>query len=111
MDHVQVMAAAGGVPIKRKMLVYSQNGERLRPQQGYPLRLLLPGFECNMSVKSLRRLRVAAELTYSREDTSKIRHARRAVEKSAGVAAHRGNPKDSEGCSVLREKRRTARLP
>ncbi len=37
------------------MLVYSQNGERLRPQQGYPLRLLLPGFEGNMSVKWLRR--------------------------------------------------------
>jgi len=35
------------------MLVYSQNGERLRPQQGYPLRLLLPGFEGNMNVKWL----------------------------------------------------------
>jgi sulfane dehydrogenase subunit SoxC len=53
------------------MLVYSQNGERLRPQQGYPLRLLLPGFEGNMNVKWLRRLRVAAEPTYSREETSK----------------------------------------
>jgi sulfane dehydrogenase subunit SoxC len=53
------------------MLVYSQNGERLRPQQGYPLRLLLPGFEGNMSIKWLRRLHVAAEPTYSREETSK----------------------------------------
>jgi sulfane dehydrogenase subunit SoxC len=53
------------------MLVYSQNGERLRPQQGYPLRLLLPGFEGNMNIKWLRRLRVAAEPTYSREETSK----------------------------------------
>ncbi len=53
------------------MLAYSQNGERLRPQQGYPLRLLLPGFEGNMNVKWLRRLRVAAEPTYSREETSK----------------------------------------
>jgi sulfane dehydrogenase subunit SoxC len=51
--------------------VYSQNGERLRPQQGYPLRLLLPGFEGNMNVKWLRRLYVAAEPTYSREETSK----------------------------------------
>ena len=32
------------------MLVYSQNGERLRPAQGYPLRVFLPGFEGNMSV-------------------------------------------------------------
>jgi sulfane dehydrogenase subunit SoxC len=53
------------------MLVYSQNGERLRPQQGYPLRLLLPGFEGNMSIKWLRRLHVTAEPAYSREETSK----------------------------------------
>jgi sulfane dehydrogenase subunit SoxC len=53
------------------MLVYSQNGERLRPQQGYPLRLLLPGFEGNMNVKWLRRLKAVAEPAYSREETSK----------------------------------------
>ncbi|GJD54288.1 sulfite dehydrogenase [Methylobacterium dankookense] len=53
------------------MLVYSQNGERLRPQQGYPLRVLLPGFEGNMSVKWLRRLNVTAEPAHSREETSK----------------------------------------
>jgi hypothetical protein len=63
------------IPIEKclegAMLVYSQNGERLRPQQGYPLRLLLPGFEGNMSIKWLRRLHVAAEPAYSREETSK----------------------------------------
>ena len=63
------------IPIEKclddAMLVYSQNGERLRPQQGYPLRLLLPGFEGNMNVKWLRRLHVAAEPAYSREETSK----------------------------------------
>jgi sulfane dehydrogenase subunit SoxC len=68
-------ALTRSVPIEKclddALLVYSQNGERLRPQQGYPLRLLLPGFEGNMSVKWLRRLRVAAEPTYSREETSK----------------------------------------
>ena len=68
-------ALTRSVPIEKclddAILVYSQNGERLRPQQGYPLRLLLPGFEGNMSVKWLRRLRVAAEPTYSREETSK----------------------------------------
>jgi sulfane dehydrogenase subunit SoxC len=53
------------------MLVYSQNGERLRPQQGYPLRLLLPGFEGNMNIKWLRRLKAVAEPVYSREETSK----------------------------------------
>jgi sulfane dehydrogenase subunit SoxC len=68
-------AMTRSIPIEKclddAMLVYSQNGERLRPQQGYPLRLLLPGFEGNMSVKWLRRLKVTAEPVYSREETSK----------------------------------------
>src|SRR5947209_9502490 len=55
-------AMTRSIPIEKclddAMLVYSQNGERLRPQQGYPLRLLLPGFEGNMSIKWLRRLHV-----------------------------------------------------
>ena len=53
------------------MLVYAQNGEALRPENGYPLRLFLPGFEGNMSIKWLRRLKVAAEPFMTREETSK----------------------------------------
>jgi sulfane dehydrogenase subunit SoxC len=53
------------------LVVYSQNGERLRPEQGYPLRLLLPGFEGNMNVKWLRRLKVTDAPVYSREETAK----------------------------------------
>jgi sulfane dehydrogenase subunit SoxC len=53
------------------MVVYSQNGERLRPEQGYPIRLLLPGYEGNMNVKWLRRLKVTEAPAYSREETSK----------------------------------------
>ena len=53
------------------MVVYAQNGERLRPEQGYPLRLFLPGFEGNMSIKWLRRLKVGAEPFMTREETSK----------------------------------------
>ncbi|WP_029363753.1 sulfite dehydrogenase, partial [Herbaspirillum lusitanum] len=53
------------------LLVYAQNGERLRPEHGYPLRLFLPGFEGNMSVKWLRRLKVGREPFMSREETSK----------------------------------------
>jgi sulfane dehydrogenase subunit SoxC len=68
-------AMTRSIPIEKclddALLVYSQNGERLRPQQGYPLRVFLPGFEGNMSVKWLRRLNVAAEPAYSREETSK----------------------------------------
>jgi sulfane dehydrogenase subunit SoxC len=52
------------------LIAYAQNGEALRPEQGYPMRLLLPGFEGNMSVKWLRRLHVTAEPMHSREETS-----------------------------------------
>jgi sulfane dehydrogenase subunit SoxC len=68
-------ALTRSIPIEKcledAMLVYSQNGERLRPAQGYPLRVLLPGFEGNMSVKWVRRLHVVSEPVYSREETSK----------------------------------------
>ncbi len=53
------------------LLVYAQNGERLRPEQGYPLRLFLPGFEGNMSIKWLRRLKVGDEPFETREETAK----------------------------------------
>jgi sulfane dehydrogenase subunit SoxC len=63
------------IPIEKcledALLVYSQNGERLRPEQGYPMRLFLPGFEGNMSVKWLRRLKVTDAPVYSREETAK----------------------------------------
>jgi sulfane dehydrogenase subunit SoxC len=48
-----------------------QNGERLMPSVGYPMRLFLPGFEGNMQVKYLRRIRVAEGPTMSRDETSK----------------------------------------
>jgi sulfane dehydrogenase subunit SoxC len=48
-----------------------QNGERVRPSNGYPLRLLLPGFEGNMNVKWLRRLKVTDAPVMSKDETSK----------------------------------------
>lgn len=53
------------------MLAYAQNGEALRPAQGYPLRLIVPGFEGSISVKWLRRLKITETPYYSREETSK----------------------------------------
>ena len=41
------------------MIVDGQNGEPIRPEQGYPMRLLLPGWEGNTNIKWLRRLNVA----------------------------------------------------
>jgi sulfane dehydrogenase subunit SoxC len=68
-------AMTRSVPIAKALddalLVYAQNGERLRPEQGYPLRLLLPGFEGNMSIKWLRRLEIGDKPWHTREETSK----------------------------------------
>jgi sulfane dehydrogenase subunit SoxC len=68
-------AMTRSVPIAKvfddALLAYAQNGERLRPEQGYPLRLLLPGYEGNTSVKWLRRLKFGAEPWDTREETSK----------------------------------------
>lgn len=53
------------------LIALYQNGERLRPEQGYPLRLLLPGWEGNTSVKWLRRLELAPGPVHSREETAR----------------------------------------
>lgn len=53
------------------LLAYAQNGEALRPEQGYPVRLLVPGYEGSISVKWLTRIKVTDTAYYSREETSK----------------------------------------
>lgn len=68
-------AMTRSIPIEKALddalLVYAQNGEALRREQGYPVRLLLPGFEGNMNVKWLRRLKLGDKPFHSREETSK----------------------------------------
>lgn len=63
------------IPMKKMMddamVAYGQNGEPLRPEQGYPIRLFLPGWEGNTNVKWLRRLKVMNGPIMSREETSK----------------------------------------
>jgi sulfane dehydrogenase subunit SoxC len=63
------------VPLDKVMedslLAYGQNGESLRPEQGYPLRLFNPGYEGNTSVKWLRRIEVTDRPTHTRDETSK----------------------------------------
>lgn len=53
------------------LVVWAQNGEPLRPAQGYPLRLLLPGWEGNINVKWLRRLELGTRPWRTRWETSK----------------------------------------
>ena len=68
-------AMTRSIPIEKAwddaLLCYAQNGEALRPEQGYPLRLLLPGFEGNTQIKWLRRLEVGDAPYMTREETSK----------------------------------------
>ena len=66
---------ARSIPIQKAlddvMVVYAQNGEPLRPEQGYPMRLLVPGWEGNVNVKWLRRVKVLDQPAMTRDETSK----------------------------------------
>ncbi len=53
------------------MLAYVQNGEAIRPEQGYPVRSILPGYEGNSQVKWVRRIEISDQPWQSREETSK----------------------------------------
>lgn len=53
------------------IIAYGQNGEALRPEQGYPARLFLPGFEGSSNVKWIRRIELADKPFMTREETSK----------------------------------------
>jgi len=53
------------------LLAYGQNGEAIRPAQGYPLRLINPGWEGNTNVKWLRSLRLTDQPYMARDETSK----------------------------------------
>jgi sulfane dehydrogenase subunit SoxC len=43
------------------LVAYGQNGEPIRPEQGYPLRLVAPGWQGISNVKWLRRIKVVDE--------------------------------------------------
>ncbi|MYZ49763.1 sulfite dehydrogenase [Propylenella binzhouense] len=68
-------AMTRSVPLQKAMddclVAFKMNGEALRPEQGYPLRLVVPGWEGNMWVKWLRRIEVGDEPWHTREETSK----------------------------------------
>ncbi|MDN5926377.1 MAG: sulfite dehydrogenase [Hyphomicrobiales bacterium] len=53
------------------MVAFAMNGEALRVEQGYPVRLVVPGWEGNMWVKWLRRLEIGDQPWEQREETSK----------------------------------------
>lgn len=68
-------AMTRSVPLEKALddclVAFKMNGEALRPEQGYPLRLVVPGWEGNMWIKWLRRIEVGDEPWHQREETSK----------------------------------------
>jgi sulfane dehydrogenase subunit SoxC len=68
-------AMTRSVPLEKALddclVATHMNGERLRPEQGYPVRLVVPGWEGNMWVKWLRRIEVGDQPWQHREETSK----------------------------------------
>jgi sulfane dehydrogenase subunit SoxC len=68
-------AMSRSVPMAKALddafLALYQNGERLRPENGYPVRLFLPGYEGNMNVKWLRRLKVIPTPSMTKDETSR----------------------------------------
>ena len=63
------------IPIEKAMddamIALYQNGERIRPSNGYPMRLLVPGYQGNMNVKWLRQLKLTEGPSQTRYETSR----------------------------------------
>jgi len=68
-------AHARSIPMQKllddALLVYAANGEMLRPENGYPLRLFLPGWEGNVCIKWLRRIELADQPWNLRSETAR----------------------------------------
>ncbi|WP_428548754.1 sulfite dehydrogenase [Profundibacter sp.] len=68
-------AMSRSIPLEKALddclVAFKMNGEALRPEQGYPVRLVVPGWEGNMWVKWLRRIEVGDKPWHHREESSK----------------------------------------
>lgn len=66
---------ARSIPMEKAMddaiVAYAQNGEPMRPSSGYPVRLVLPGWEANTCIKWLRRIEPVDGPRMFRDETSK----------------------------------------
>jgi sulfane dehydrogenase subunit SoxC len=57
--------------LNEAFVAYGQNGEPLRPAHGFPIRLIMPGFEGNLNIKWLRRLKFGDEPWMTRWETAR----------------------------------------
>ena len=57
--------------VDEAFVAYGQNGEPLRPAHGFPIRLIMPGFEGNLNIKWLRRLKFGDRPWMTRWETAR----------------------------------------
>jgi sulfane dehydrogenase subunit SoxC len=76
-EGVEEVKGASSLPMAKAMddilVAYGMNGEPLRPQQGYPLRIIAPGFEGILHVKWLRRIKVVDRFYMTYNDYGHLR--------------------------------------
>lgn len=62
------------IPLEKAMddtiVAYGQNGEPLRPENGYPLRLIIPGFSGVSNIKWVRRIKVVDQPYMQKAESS-----------------------------------------
>ena len=77
------MKGASSIPLAKAMddclVAYGMNGEAIRPQQGFPLRLIVPGFEGIYQIKYLRRIKVVDRYYMTYDDYGHIKPDARAA--------------------------------
>ena len=75
-EGAEEVKGASSIPLAKAlddcMVCYAMNGEPIRPQQGYPLRLMVPGFEGIYQIKYLRRIKVVDRYYMTYDDYGHI---------------------------------------
>src|SRR5882724_8954949 len=76
-EGAEEVKGASSMPIAKAMedclIAYGMNGEPLRPQQGFPLRIVVPGFEGIFNTKWLRRIKVVDQYLMNYSDYGHLR--------------------------------------
>jgi sulfane dehydrogenase subunit SoxC len=76
-EGTEEVKGASSIPMAKAMddclVAYGMNGEAVRPQQGFPLRLLVPGFEGIFNSKYLRRVKVVDRYYMTYNDYGHLR--------------------------------------
>jgi sulfane dehydrogenase subunit SoxC len=76
-EGIEEVKGTSSLPTAKAMddiiVAYGMNGEPLRPQQGFPLRIIVPGFEGILSVKWLRRIKVVDQFYMTYNDYGHLR--------------------------------------